>query len=410
MTVQDNDIKSALEAESLTHGAEKAVFQTKRVAAFAAGHALHDTYTAFLPPLLPIFIERLALSKTEAGLLSVFTQAPSLIQPVIGHLGDRINLHFVAFTAPAVTAALMSILTILPDYWMLAACLILVGLVSAAFHAVVPVMAGQVSGRNLGRGMSFWMVGGELGRALGPVVIVTALRFMEVHSVPWLMIGGSVFAVILWFHRRDVPLHGPDTRHPQHWKNAVKQMAPVMIPLMGIIILRSFLYSALAVYLPVFLTDEGANIWLAGVSLTVLEIAGICGALLGGSLSDRFGRRRMLIISLSLSPLFTLAFLSVEGWLQFPMLLCIGFTLFSTTPVVMALVQESFPQNRALANGIYMALSFVIRSIAITGIGLFGDTVGLRQAYFYSALIMLLAVPLTFLLPQKNGSPGKKKI
>ena len=60
--------------------AESEQFETDRVLTISAGHAVHDTYTGFLPPLLPAFIEAFSLTKTEAGLLSVFNQIPSLLQ------------------------------------------------------------------------------------------------------------------------------------------------------------------------------------------------------------------------------------------------------------------------------------------------------------------------------------------
>ena len=60
-------------------GEEDGCFQADRVITMSVGHGLHDTYTAFLPPLLPRFISALALSKAEAGLLNAFIQALSLI-------------------------------------------------------------------------------------------------------------------------------------------------------------------------------------------------------------------------------------------------------------------------------------------------------------------------------------------
>jgi len=95
-------------------------FQTGRVLTISAGHAVHDTYTAFLPSLLPVFIANLSLSMTEAGLLTVFMQGPSLLQPFIGHLADRVSLRTFVILAPAVTAAMMSLLGVAPDYAVLA--------------------------------------------------------------------------------------------------------------------------------------------------------------------------------------------------------------------------------------------------------------------------------------------------
>jgi len=68
-------------------------------------------------------------------------------------------------------------------------------------------------------------------------------------------------------------------------------------------------------------------------------------------------------------------------------------------PVLMAWVQESYLENRALANGVYMAMGFLIRAVVIVILGRIGDLVGLRQGFLYSAIIMLLGVPLVFLLP-----------
>jgi FSR family fosmidomycin resistance protein-like MFS transporter len=178
-------------------------------------------------------------------------------------------------------------------------------------------------------------------------------------------------------------------------------MGPLLIPLIGIIVARSFIVSALTTYLPTFLAEEGAELWLAGIALSAVEAAGMVGALLGGSLSDRLGRRIILFASMLIPPLLMFAFLTVgEGW-YFPLLLAMGLTALSVTPVLMALVQEGSPENRALANGVYMALSFLIRSGVVVIVGVMGDRWGMRQSFLACALITLLGLPFLLLLP--NG-------
>ena len=234
---------------------DSADFQAGRVVTISAGHAVHDTYTAFLSPLLPAFIETLSLSRTEAGLLTVFNQAPSVLQPVIGHLADRLSLRALVILAPAVTATLMSLLGVAPSYALLALLLIIVGCSSAVLHSVGPVMAGRLSGRSLGRGMGFWMVGGELGRTLGPLVIVTAIRFLDLKGTPWLMVGGWLASGMLYLRLRDVPGQPEGSSNGLPWRQALRSMGPFLVPLVGIIVVRSFMISALTTYLPVFLTD-----------------------------------------------------------------------------------------------------------------------------------------------------------
>ena len=381
--------------------AEAEGFQTDGVLTISAGHAVHDTYTAFLAPLLPAFIANLALSKTEAGVLTVFMQGPSLLQPFIGHLADRVNLRYFVILAPAVTAAMMSLLGVAPGYGVLALFLAVTGLSSASLHAVAPVIAGNLSGRSLGRGMGFWMVGGELGRTLGPIVIVSAVRLLGLGGTPWLMIGGFLASAVLYVRLRGVPTRPVNAGQGLPWRQALRGMGPLLIPLAGIIVARLFMTRSLTTYLPTFLSEEGAGLWLAGASLSLLEAGGVVGALLGGAMSDRLGRRLVLFISMLTTPLLMFAFLASDGWPRFPLLLMMGFTALSVTPVMMALVQESFPDNRALANGVYMSFSFLLSSGVIVVLGAMGDLFGLRLAFTVSAVITLLGLPLVLVLPRK---------
>ena len=374
-------------------------FQTGNVITISTAHLVHDTYTAFVAPLLPVLIENFSLTKTLAGSLTIFTQLPSLLQPFIGHLADRINLRPLVIFAPAITGTLLSLIGVAPHYVFMAILLLMAGFSSAALHAIGPAMVGNISGKRLGQGMSFWMVGGELGRVLGPVVVVTALGYLTLSGLPWLMIGGVVVSVLLYFRLRNADgLSMPASNGKSMW-SVLRQMKP-LLPLLMVVTARAFMSGALTTYLPTFLTDEGANLWFAGISLAVFEAAGVGGALLAGPISDRIGRGKVLLISLLTSPVFMLIFLSLHGWVQFPMLILLGFTFISITPVVMAIVQEGYPENRALVNGIYMATSFLIRAGLIVVIGLIGDSYGLRIAFYISALLMLLGAPMTLLLPR----------
>jgi FSR family fosmidomycin resistance protein-like MFS transporter len=389
------------EAAVKVQAVEANQFETKNVVTIAAGHAVHDTYSAFLPPLLPAFIESMSLTKVEAGLLTVFTQAPSLTQPFIGYLADRVSLRYAVILTPAVTATAMSLLGAAPAYAVLALWLLVSGLSSAVLHSVGPVIAGRLSGRRLGHGMGIWMVGGELGRTLGPLLIAGYFVLWPdtLSYTPFLMAGGWLTSLLLFFRLRDVGGRPSTLGHGLPWRQALRAMGPLLVPLVGIVSVRAFMSSALTTYLPTLLADEGAELWLAGISLSVLEVAGVAGALLGGSLSDRLGRRAILLVSLLVTPLLMIVFLAVGGWLRFPLLLLMGLTSLSVTPVIMALVQESLPQNRALANGIYMSLSFLIRSAVVVLVGAMGDFWGMSSAFLACALVTLLGLPFLLLLP-----------
>lgn len=121
-------------------------------------------------------------------------------------------------------------------------------------------------------------------------------------------------------------------------------------------------------------------------------------------MSDRLGRWRILLIYMLAMPILILVFSALNGWAQFSILPVLGFTALSPIPVVLALVQETFAENRALANGVYMSLSFGLRSVAAVAIGALGDQFGLRMVFTASAVIPLLGLSLLVLLPRDSPS------
>lgn len=372
---------------------------TNKVATIAAAHAAHDTYSSFLPPLLPIFIEKLALTKAEAGLLTVFLQGPSLLQPLIGHIGDRRDLRALVVLTPTVTAVAMCLLGVAQGYGVIALLLVTAGISSALLHALAPVAAGRFSGSRLGYGMGFWMVGGELGRTLGPIVLVSAVATLGLAGLPWLMVGGLAASALLAAGLRGAKPESAAERAAGPAGASWRSMRRFFLPLTGIVIARAVMMAAFTTFLPVFLHEEGLSLWWAGASLSVLEGAGVVGALTGGAASDRFGRKWVLAGSLLVTPALMAAFVFATGWGRLPLLLGLGFAGLMATPVIMAAVIESFPANRALANGNYMALNFVARAIAVVLVGVVADAVGMRQAFLTCAALGILGVPFVVLLP-----------
>lgn len=373
-------------------------FRTGDVLTIAGGHFMHDVFSSFLSPLLPLLIERLSLSLTLAGSLSSIMQFPALLNPYIGYLADKANLRYFVILAPGVTATLMSLLGIMPSYAALAILLFTVGISVAAFHAPAPAMIGRVSGEQVGRGMSYFMAGGELARTVGPLLVVWAVSMWGLEGIWRLMFLGWGASSLLYLQLRRVPAQ--PTR-----KTGFRDMLPaarrVFPPLVAIVIFRSLLNTALSIFLPTYMAQGGASLWVAGASLAILEFAGVGGALLAGPISDRFGRKPVLIAAFLSGSALAGVFLNVSGWLLVPVLLGLGLTILSTQPVLLAVVQDQLPEYRAIANGLYMALSFIVRTLAILLVGVIGDSLGLRSAYLIGAVSMLLTVPAVLWLPAR---------
>ncbi len=375
-------------------------FHTDQVLTIVSGHFIHDTYSAFVAPLLPLIIEKLSLSLTLAGSLTAFVQLPAIINPFVGYLADKISLRYFVIFAPAVTATLISSLGFANTYWALALILLLSGLSSALFHAPAPAMVGRISGDRVGKGMSWFMAGGELGRTLGPLLAVWAVSMWTLEGMFRVAILGWATSLLLLWRLKDV---AGKTEKAGQVRALLPKLKTLYLPLTIVIFLRMFLQVNISTYLPTFLNSEGASLVLAGASLSILEIAGVGGALISGTLSDRLGRKPLLVVAIIASSLLTLAFLSVGGWLRILTLLLLGFFALSTGPVFLALVQDNVPNNRAIGNGLYISISFLVRSLVLLLLGIIGDAWGLRAGYYLSIGLSVAAIPFVFMLPNHNA-------
>lgn len=380
-------------------------FQTDQVLTVAGGHFVHDSFSAFLAPLLPLIQERLSTSYAATGGLSIFIQLPSLLNPFIGYAADRVSLRYFIILAPGVTATLCSSLGLVHGYFALALLLLAAGVSVAAFHAPAPAMIGRISGDRVGTGMSFFMASGELGRTVGPLLVSSAVIWWGLEGIWRLAILGWLCSAVLYWRLRAI------SARPSASRGSMAELWPqvrrVYPALLWILTTKAFMAVALTTYLPIFMSDtKNASLWLAAASLTVLEAAGVVGALATGTYSDKLGRHRILIFLYLLAPIVLFAFLAAPEFLLFPLLLALGLTAISPTPVMMALVQDYFPRNRALANGIFLTANFLTRALAIWLVGWMADGFGLQTAFLTSGVIGLTTVAGVWALPKGTVEAG----
>jgi len=377
-------------------------FNLKNVLTVSLSHLFHDIYSSFLAPILPLLISKLGISVFQAGFLDIIRQIPSLLNPFLGVIADRVSVRYLIIIAPAITAISMSLLGIAPSYIIVTILIFMAGIGSMLFHVPAPVMIKQVSGDRIGKGMSFYMLGGELARTLGPLIILAAISLWKLEGTWRLAPFGVIASVILFFRLRKIKVVKADKlENPIGIKSTLRTMTPFFITIAGIIFFRAGLKAALTIYLPTYLTMKGSSLWIAGASLSILQFAGAAGTFLAGSISDKIGRKNALLIIAIANPLLMWLFTHLHGWLTVPVLILNGFFLFGSGPVMLAMVHDHDSEHMSLINGIYMTISFVLSSIMIMFVGYFTDKIGLDSTYSIITFFALGTIPFVFFLKNK---------
>jgi FSR family fosmidomycin resistance protein-like MFS transporter len=338
-----------------------------------------------------------------AGALVFYYRLPSTLNPIIGLICDRVELKLLFILAPTLSAAGMCLLGLAPSYPYLVGILLAVGTATAFYHALGPVLIARSAGNRLGQGMGYWTMGGELARTLGPLAAVGLVAWRGFDGAyPFMIVGAVASALLYRFFRsaRTTASRKTGGSLRETWQ----VLRPLFIPLAGVILFRNFTAQALMVYLPAYMVSEGRSLWFGGFSLTAFELAGVAGTFLGGYLSDRLGRRSVLLASTGVAALLLLVFIHLppKAWILFPALLALGISVFAAMPVMMALVQDHSRGLRATANGLYMGLQFGGGAVVILLVGAMAVRVGFKKAYQVSGLLGVAGVPLALLLPRAS--------
>ncbi|MEN3010128.1 MAG: MFS transporter [Candidatus Bipolaricaulaceae bacterium] len=369
--------------------------EKKRVWPVALAHGLNDGYGAFLSALLPLLIERLGISLTLAGLLTSVRSSPaSFGQWPLGLAVDRFGPRVFALLGPALTVTAMGLLGVAPSYTAAALLLVLAGLGTAAFHPAGACLVPEGGSRGLR--MALFAAGGTLGVALGPLLVTQTVSRFGLSRVPFLLVPAALLLGLIGFalprgarpNRQAVGF----ARHPQRHQ---------VLRLWGMGMFRDVVGTAVSGFLAVVWARRGASLTLAGLSLTVYALAGALGDLVGGRLSDRFGRREILAGALLLALPSLYLFLFTQGAVSLAFLAFFGFASAASVPVAVVYGQELMPESRGLVAGLLLGLAWGVGSLLVTGVGALADRIGLEPALGLVGLALLPAAALALSLPKR---------
>jgi FSR family fosmidomycin resistance protein-like MFS transporter len=358
------------------------------IALAVVSHTTVDAALNILPVILPLLVERFDLSYAQVGAAAALSNiSSSMMQPAFGWVSDRWPTRWFMWVGIAWTGVLMGCVGVVPNYVMLLLVIFLTGVGTAAFHPIASIAVTLASGHQRGLAMSFFSAGGNVGFAIGPVVAAWLVaRFglsgTLVVMAPGLLMAAAVYAWRGAFAGRPLarPADGPSRLPSIPWR--------ALTILCAVIMLRSWGYSGLITFIPLFLHEQGVSLQSAGWSLFAFLFFGAVGGLLGGHLSDRVGRQLVIAASLLMFPALMALGLVTVGPMQRVFLGVAGAALLASFSVTVVFAQELLPRRLGLASGLTLGLAFGAGGLGVALSGFLADALGLRVSVW-----TLLALP-----------------
>ena len=372
-------------------------FNKSQVLTISSAHMIHDIYSSFLAPLLPLLIEKMGMSLSISAFLDIIRRIPALLNPFLGLLAEKTGAKYFVILTPAMTAISMGLVGWAPSYTILLILLFVSGISSAFFHIPSPVLIKEASGNRIGVGMSCFMVGGESARTLGPLIVTAAVSHWGLEGTYRLIPLGVIASFILYIKLKNIDQFRPARKSIEKGdsKKLLKKYRSLFIIIGTFLLFQSGMKSALTLYLPVYLTSQGESLWYAGISLSLLQFFGVIGTFLAGNFSDKIGRSKTLIIS-SIGSAISMSIFIYTGSIY--MLAFLGLFIFASGPVIMATVQDTNSHMPTFMNSIYMTINFGISSIIVFSVGMLGDKLGLESTYIICNIFAIGCIPVAYFL------------
>ena len=170
----------------------QAVLKTRALWSYTLAHFSVDLCSGALPVIVLYLARTLNFSIAQSGFaIGAYAISSSLSQPLFGYLSDRTGGRYQSAIGLATIAIFQGALGFATSYAMLLAMACLAGCGSAAFHPHGASGANRAGGERKAAAMAVFMLGGNSGYALGPVIAATAMTALGVH-------GSVVLVPLAW--------------------------------------------------------------------------------------------------------------------------------------------------------------------------------------------------------------------
>lgn len=377
--------------------------------ALSGAHLLNDLISSMIPAMYPLLKEAYRLDFTQIGLITLaFQVTASLLQPLLGFVTDHKPWPYAMVAGMAATLSGVVGLASAGNYAMVLVSVAMVGLGSAVFHPEATRMARHAAAGQQGFAQGIFQIGGHAGYAIGPLLAALIVVPRGQASIAWVSVVALVAMVLMaWTGARYAEMRRSQMAAARLRAAATGEpILPSGRVLLAMTILIMLLLSknaytaAFTSYYTFYLIERfGVTLQVSQVMLFFYLVVGAFGVLIGGMIGDRFGRHRVIWISILGSLPFALMLPYANLFWTGVLSVLISLIMASAFASILIYAIDLVPHRVGLVGGLFYGLAFGLGGLTAAGLGLLADQIGIVAVFKLCAWLPALGL-LTFLLPR----------
>ena len=383
---------------------------TNPIILIGLGHLVADFGAGAIPIMIPYLKDMFALTYAQVGMIVFLNNlTASVIQPIFGYLTDKKSLPWLMPIGAGFVGVGLALAANATTYNMFLVFIIMTGCACAAFHPQGSKSVSLLSEPHTrGMNMGYFLVFGNSGMAIGSLVM-TALAAMpgDIKNAVWFAIPGIAVFLLLYFNMKSITIEAP--KKPKAADGSVVEDEPIpkklLFMVLSFIFVRSTTHAGVAAYIPLFFINyTGMDKSLASSLISIYLIAGAAGTLFGGGLSDKLGRKRVIIASMLIIVPMIYILPRVSGLTAALFLAVIGFFFLASFGPTVVIAQEMMPNHIGSAPGLTIGFSVGLGGCGVMALGALADVFSLEVVLKSLAILPLLAAGFATFLPSDRAT------
>ncbi len=377
-----------------------------QLALSSLNHFTVDGYSAMLTPLWPAIMTLFSLSQgTTAFIAASLGVIVAFIQPIGATIGIKFGEKRMQILSVLLSAIFIPLIGVVNNLVMLIVFLTLGRIGNGFFHPNAAAFVGKMGFYHEHTAMSLFSIGGSLGGAIMPVVIVWYVKLFGFRSMYLLSFFGVIIAVLSLLY---LPRFKESADHVKQMPGfGLKDSLSVrgVKGLVFVIVLRSLTLMMFSNLLPLYLKQIGQPLVWGGYFLTFSTLAGTLGNYLGAILSDKIGPKNVNVLSIFAAFPFALALVLIRNtYIMLVMYIIMAFFAFFTMASNVSYMQKFLPHRKGIASSLGMGISWGMASSIFVGISLMINSIGLHTVLFIGVFSLAAAAITALRLPKAEKS------
>lgn len=385
--------------------------QDRSIIAISGSHGIMHAYLVLLPAMIPILQGDLGDIGTVGMLASLVSLFYGWFSLPVGFIADKYSRRLLIAASMVLCGGASIIVGLSPNVPVAAVGMIILGIGASLYHPCGYAHMALVSDEMRGRYMGYQGLGGDMGMAVSFLTssILGSSFGWRMTFLIWGVVGLAIAAVDLLVIK-DIVCEVDPTQLRKGPVETVRRMFATaerrtLLLTFVIVVISGMLWTGVSNFIMVYITDvKMVALVIAGGLSTLKYTVGAFAMIIGGVLSDKLGRKKLLLFGYSLFAVSLVALTLAPSNLLIlaGLVVVLGFAFFVTQSPMNALLGDiSHKDTVGVTYGVNFTLKYGIGFFTPAIAGWLAVNYSLNHVFYFFAALSAAAFLVATLIKER---------